>query len=224
MYKPPELPEALAAALQDYVSAAENDSEAIDRCNAVAVQMGELNPVRGPVKAVLWVPIENVSPNDYNPNSVATRELQLLHLSISKDGYTQPVVTATDDEGYVIVDGFHRYFTCKNNDDIRADTHDRLPVVVMSDGIGDRMEATVRHNRARGRHSVDGMANMVFELLGEGYSEEEVMNRLGMEASEVARLKHTTGFSKLLEDHEYSRALLTRRQIMAAKEHGEKPL
>lgn len=124
----------------------------------------------------------------------------------------------------MIVDGFHRFFTCKNQPDIRESTHGFLPVVTISDKLGDRMEATVRHNRARGRHSVTGMTNIVFGLLDEGHSEAEVMERLGMEASEVARLVHITGFSKLLKDHEYSKAIVSRRQALLAKEQGAEVL
>ena len=117
-----------------------------------------------------------------------------------------------------------KYSTTKHNPDILESTHGRLPVVTISTQLGDRMEATVRHNRARGRHSVAGMAGMVFQLLEEGYTEDEVMDRLGMEAAEVARLKHITGFAKLLEDHEYTNALVSKRQILMAKEAGEKVL
>ena len=173
-----------------------------------------------PINFVRWVDINKVEANDYNPNSVANKELSLLYTSIKHDGYTQPIVTVYDEEKdkYVIVDGFHRYFTCKNNEDLLKRNYGRLPVVVIEKDINDRMASTVRHNRARGKHSIDGMSNMVFEMLDNGWKDEDICNELGMETEEIVRLKHITGFSKLFENTEYRSAWKTKRQIMIEKE------
>jgi len=172
----------------------------------------ELSPTRSqPIDLVRWVPIDMVSPNDYNPNSVARIEMKLLYTSILHDGYTQPVVTIWDDEKqkYVIVDGFHRYYTAKVNPDILERNHGLLPIVVISADMNHRMASTVRHNRARGKHSVSGMANMVFSMLENGWEDADICNELGMEAEELVRLKHITGFSKLFADAGYQRAWVT---------------
>lgn len=155
-----------------------------------------------------------VSPNDYNPNSVARVEMKLLYTSILHDGYTQPVVTIWDNlrEKYIIVDGFHRYYTAKTNPDILARNHGLLPIVVIQADINDRMASTVRHNRARGKHSISGMANMVFSMLDNGWEDAEICNELGMESEELVRLKHITGFSKLFADTGYKRAWVTKQQ------------
>ena len=168
-----------------------------------------------PISDVLWVSVDDVEPNDYNPNTVAGQEMKLLHTSIKHDGYTQPIVTIYDKEKkkYVIVDGFHRYFTCKNNKDIFDTTQGRVPIVVIKKDINERMAATVRHNRARGQHSVTGMSNMVFSMLDNGWKDEEVCNHLGMEPDELIRLKHITGFSKLFADTEYNKAWVSKSQI-----------
>jgi len=173
-----------------------------------------------PVDFVRWVPVEQVQANDYNPNSVAGTEMQLLYRSIKNDGYTQPIVTIWDDalEKYVIIDGFHRYFTCKSNADIQEWTNGKLPVVVLKKEINERMAATVRHNRARGSHSVGGMSNMVFKMLDNGWSDEHICNHLGMDADELLRLKHITGFSKLFENAEYNRAWVTKHQLALKKQ------
>ena len=173
-----------------------------------------------PISDVLWVSVDDVEPNDYNPNSVAGQEMKLLHTSIKHDGYTQPIVTIYDEEKkkYVIVDGFHRYFTCKNNKDIFNTTQGRVPIVVIKKDINERMAATVRHNRARGQHSVSGMSSMVFSMLDNGWKDEEVCNHLGMEPDELLRLKHITGFSKLFADTEYNKAWVTKHQIRIKKE------
>lgn len=176
-----------------------------------------------PVDQVQWVPIEDVLPNDYNPNSVAGKEMSLLYTSIKHDGYTQPIVTIWDDDlsKYVIVDGFHRYFTCKNNKDISESTGGKVPIVVIKKDMNERMAATVRHNRARGKHSVGGMSNMVFEMLENGWGDAEICNHLGMEPDELLRLKHITGFSKLFKDAEYSKTWTTKHQIRLKKEYAE---
>jgi ParB-like chromosome segregation protein Spo0J len=173
-----------------------------------------------PVDRIRWVPIGMVEPNDYNPNSVAKIELGLLYTSILHDGYTQPIVTIWDEsrEKYVIIDGFHRYFTCLNNKDILERNCGMLPIVVLHKPINDRMASTVRHNRARGKHSIDGMSNMVFQMLENGWSEAEICAELGMEAEEVLRLKHITGFSKLFEDVQYKKAWESKIQLKLRKQ------
>ena len=176
-----------------------------------------------PVDFVRWIPIDRVEPNDYNPNSVAKIEMGLLYSSIKHDGYTQPVVTIYDPERdkYIIVDGFHRYFVMKTNPDIYESCHGLLPVVVIDKPINDRMASTVRHNRARGKHSVQGMSNMVFKMLDNGWMDEDICNELGMEPEELLRLKHITGFSKLFADREYNKSWMTRRQILIKKKYEE---
>ena len=174
-----------------------------------------------PISHVQWISIEMIEPNDYNPNSVASKELKLLYTSIKHDGYTQPIVTIWDGDKqkYIIVDGFHRYFTCKNNHDIFDSTDGKLPIVVLNKSINDRMAATVRHNRARGAHSINGMSNMVFSMLENGWDDADICNHLGMEADELLRLKHITGFSKLFEDAEYSKSWMNKSQILAKKRY-----
>ena len=183
----------------------------------------ELSPLKEqPIDCVRWVPVEKVTPNDYNPNSVAMQEMSLLYTSIMHDGYTQPVVTVYNPQTdmYEIVDGFHRYYTCKTQADVRERNQGRLPIVVLRKDLNDRMASTVRHNRARGKHSVAGMSNLVFQMLDGGWTDEQICNELGMEPEELLRLKHITGFSKLFEDAEYHKSWVTRHQIRIAKEQG----
>lgn len=178
-----------------------------------------------PVDLVRWVPIERVQANDYNPNSVARTEMKLLYTSIKKDGYTQPIVTIYDPEieKYVIVDGFHRYFVCKTNKDIYDRNHGMVPIVVIEKDINDRMASTVRHNRARGKHSIQGMSSMAFKMLDNGWRDEDICNELGMEPEELVKLKHITGFSKLFKDVEYKEAWESRRQIKLRVLASENP-
>ena len=123
--------------------------------NELRAWVHEVSSTRSePVGCVLWVPVENVRANGYNPNATAVNEMRLLHTSISADGYTQPVVVVRDEEGdgYVVVDGFHRSTIMRQYEDIRQRTGGLLPVVVLEKTMAERMAATVRHNRARGKH------------------------------------------------------------------------
>ena len=202
------------------LSTAKDPLESIDK---IKVYLNSISPMKEqPVNLVRWIPIEDVTPNDYNPNSVASKEMGLLYTSIKHDGYTQPIVTIYDKKKkkYIIVDGFHRYFTCKNNPDILKLNRGRLPIVVIQKDMNDRMASTVRHNRARGTHSVTGMSSMVYQMLENGWADHEICNELGMEAEEVLRLKHITGFSKLFKDKEYGLSYKSPEQVKLEKEHG----
>ena len=194
-------------------------AEAVDRANALSREASDLLPWEDPVGRVQWIPIEMIQANDYNPNSVANQEMRLLHTSISEDGYTQPVVAIWDPEagpdhagGYVIVDGFHRWTTMRMFSDIAERNHGYLPVVVLDKDPADRMASTVRHNRARGKHSVAGMGQLVFSMLEEGETDDTICNKLGLEATELARLKHVTGYSKLYANVAHSPLVLTKTQ------------
>ena len=182
----------------------------------IKAMLHQISPLKDqPVNHVRWVPIEQVEANGYNPNSVAKNEMRLLYVSISHDGYTQPIVVIRDEgrDKYVIVDGFHRYSIMRLNKDIYDLNKGLIPVVVIEKSINDRMASTVRHNRARGKHSVSGMANMVFQMLENGWENEAICAELGIEPDELIRLKHVTGFSKLFENVEYLRSWETKRQI-----------
>ena len=188
--------------------------------DAVRQLLFEQSDQRGqPVDRVRWVPIENVIPNDYNPNNVAGKEMQLLYVSIKADGYTQPIVTIFDEtlKKYVIVDGFHRYFVGRNQADIREAVNGMLPIVVIDKSANERMAATVRHNRARGEHSIAGMGNLVFSMLQNGMTDAEVCNEIGLEPEELLKLKHITGFSKLFVGHKYNKAWETDKMIKLRK-------
>lgn len=182
----------------------------------------EQSPIKhNPVDLVRWVPIDKVQANDYNPNQVAKNEMKLLYTSVDHDGYTQPVVTVYNPkiDKYVIVDGFHRYSISRFYKDIAKRNGGLLPIVVLNKDINDRMASTVRHNRARGKHSIAGMSKIVFEMLQNGWSDAEIVNELGMEHEELIRLKHITGFSKLFKNVKYNRAWETDKQLKIKREY-----
>ena len=65
------------------------------------------------------------------------------------------------------------------------------------------------------------MSNMVFNMLNNGWADKDVCNQLGMEAEELLRLKHITGFSKLFANAEYNKAWVTKNQILWKKQQEE---
>jgi ParB-like chromosome segregation protein Spo0J len=210
--------------LADIFARCANAREKIELMDKITEEVFKMSECPHPIGRIKWVPIEKVEANDYNPNSVAAVEMRLLYISIKHDGYTQPVVTIYDEvkDMYVIVDGFHRFTTMRMNKDIRDKTGGLLPIVVIEKDINDRMASTVRHNRARGKHSIAGMANMVFEMLEKGWDDERICAELGMSADELVRLKHVTGFSKLFENVEYRKAWENNKQLALKRDYKEK--
>lgn len=156
-----------------------------------------------PVSSVKWVLTELVYANDYNPNKVAPPEMKLLRRSIEANGYTQPIVTWRTDDGYEVIDGFHRY-------GIGIEMNlSHLPVVVVNEtdtGREDRIAATIRHNRARGKHQISAMSDIVVELSRRNWNDQKIARELGMDADEVLRLKQITGLAELFADEEFSEA------------------
>ena len=202
----------------------EDPDERLQMIQTMRGFLHSLSPLKHhPVDNVRWVPASKVHANNYNPNQVARREMALLYHSIQKDHYTQPAVCVydSDKDEFVIVDGFHRYLTLVENDDLMRSTMGRLPLVVLNASLADRMGATVRHNRARGKHSMEGMANTVFKMLEQGMTSEEVAQELGLETDEIVRYKITTGFEKLYEDVEFRREWQTNRQLLLGKKWRE---
>jgi ParB-like chromosome segregation protein Spo0J len=184
--------------------------EKILAINFVRKKIHEISPFKNePVDLVTWVPNSTVHANDYNPNSVAPPEMQLLYLSIKEDGYTQPIVTMQDDLEVEVIDGFHRHRVGKEFDDIKQRVHGYLPIVYINEDRtdkADRMAATIRHNRARGKHSVTAMSDIVVEFKKRMWSDEKIAKHLGMDADEVLRLSQISGLSEAFADVQFSKS------------------
>ncbi|WP_304333721.1 ParB/RepB/Spo0J family partition protein [Conchiformibius steedae] len=161
-----------------------------------------------PVYNVIAVPVEKIRANAYNPNNVAPPEMKLLELSIWEDGYTMPIVCykLPDSDEYEIVDGYHRYTTMLTSQRIYEREKGLLPVVVIDKPIENRMASTIRHNRARGSHSIDLMKNIVAQLVEAGMEDKWIMKHIGMDADELLRLKQITGIAALFADADFSAA------------------
>lgn len=192
------------------IDAIDSIDEKIEAINRIKLALHEISPFKlEPVDCVLWKKHELIEANDYNPNSVAPPEMELLRLSVSNDGYTQPVVTFPEGDKITVVDGFHRTRICKEFGDIQARVHGYLPTVSIRPSQTDRnnrMASTIRHNRARGKHAVDAMSEIVLELKNRNWTNERIAKELGMEADEVLRLVQITGLTEMFSDSEFSKS------------------
>lgn len=188
----------------------DNIDSLVNSLNSIKLKMHEISPFKNePVDCVLWIKNENVHANDYNPNSVAPPEMELLVHSINSDGYTQPIVTMEHENLYEVVDGFHRNRVGKESEIIKKRIFGYLPIVkIKSDRTdkSDRMAATVRHNRARGKHKVESMSDMVIYLKRKNWNDEKIAKELGMEADEVLRLAQITGLAEAFKDNDFNKA------------------
>lgn len=182
----------------------------IEAINKIRAMIHAISPFKDqPVDYVKWVKNTDVHSNDYNPNSVAPPEMELLRLSIAADGYTQPIVSMPAESSYEVVDGFHRHRVGKECADIQERVHGYLPLVQINTDRhdkSDRMAATIRHNRARGKHKVEAMSDIVVELKRRFWSDEKIAKELGMEADEVLRLQQVTGLASVFADRDFSEA------------------
>lgn len=184
--------------------------ERVEAINRIKEELKKISPFANePVDSVQWVKEELVIANDYNPNTVAPPEMELLHTSIQEDGYTQPIVVYQHDGIYEVVDGFHRNRVGKEYKDIHDRIHGYLPVTVINDDRhekADRIASTIRHNRARGKHRVEAMSDIVIELKRRNWSDSKIAKELGMDADEVLRLTQITGLAEMFADKDFSEA------------------
>lgn len=202
-------PDAHVQAIRGWIEAGDL-GERVDRLNWVREEIAKASPfVDEPVDCVRWVHGEEVGANDYNPNVVAPPEMELLKVSILADGYTQPIVAHQEEDGYVVVDGFHRNRVGKECKDVMKRVKGFLPVVrIRSDreDKGDRIAATIRHNRARGKHGVDSMSEIVLDLKRRNWNDEKIGRELGMDPDEVLRLAQISGLAEMFADKEFTEA------------------
>lgn len=187
-----------------------DDYQKIEIINHIKLALHEVSPMKSePVDCVIWVPGEAVSSNDYNPNAVAPPEMKLLEISILEDGYTQPIVTFLEGDKREVIDGFHRNRVGKECSAVRERLYGYLPVVAINAGRtdrGDRIASTIRHNRARGKHKIDAMSEIVVELKRRNWSDEKIGRELGMDPDEVLRLSQISGLAEMFADRSFSEA------------------
>ncbi|HHV9805372.1 ParB-like nuclease domain-containing protein [Escherichia coli] len=207
--------EILGNMIRQYFSQARTEDEEgiIQALNHLRKVLHEVSPfAREPVDCVLWVKADDVVANDYNPNVMAPGEKKLLKQSLKKDGFTQPLVVSEEKSHYLVVDGFHRQLLSRE-----ADTGKRLkgwlPVACINQerkGQASRIAATIRHNRARGKHQITSMSDIVRDLSRLGWTDERIGAELGMDQDEVLRLKQISGLTELFQEADFSTAWTVR--------------
>ncbi len=186
------------------------EDERIAVINALKIKLHDMSPMKAePVDCVLWISFDDIEGNDYNPNKVAPPEMELLKTSILEDGYTQPIVAFIENEKRVVVDGFHRHRVGKECKPVSARIKGYLPVVTINaDRIdrGDRIASTIRHNRARGKHQISAMSDIIVELKRRNWSDEKIAKNLGMDSDEILRLSQISGLAEMFAAREFSEA------------------
>lgn len=203
----------LSSMIHRYFSQERPEEETIRALNHLRRELHEVSPfAQEPVDCVLWVKNDEVVANDYNPNVMAPGEKKLLKQSLEKDGFTQPVVVSEEKDHYLVVDGFHRQLLGRE-----ADTGRRLkgwlPVACINQErkeLTTRIAATIRHNRARGKHQITSMSDIVRDLSRLGWTDERISSELGMDRDEVLRLKQISGLTELFQDQDFSPAWTVR--------------
>jgi ParB-like chromosome segregation protein Spo0J len=182
----------------------------IDAINQLRESIHSESPFKNePVDYVKWVKSENVVANDYNPNKVAPPEMELLEISIMNDGYTQPVVTFPNNGIIEVVDGFHRTRVSKESKIVRERVKGYTPTVIIrkeQSDKNDRIASTIRHNRARGKHQVDAMSEIILELKNRNWKNERIARELGMDEEEILRLCQITGLQDIFKDDDFSKS------------------
>lgn len=198
----------LTELLSQKVSELSNVDDKIDTLNKIKLSLNEVSPLKHhPVDCVLWEKSENIEINSYNPNRMFEPESKLLYQSVKNDGYTMPVVSFKSESTIFIVDGQHRRMCERDNKDISESTFGRIPLTNIRGSQSDqsnRMASTIRHNRARGSHSVELMSNIVGELVTAGMSDAWILKHIGMDKDELLRLKQITGLASLFSTQEFS--------------------
>lgn len=187
-----------------------NINETIIIINELREYIHELSPFKNePVDFVKWVNSNNVIANDYNPNKVAPPEMELLEISITNDGYTQPIVTFPNGENIEVVDGFHRHRVGKESKIVSSRIMGYLPIVKIKSEQSDRnnrIASTIRHNRARGKHTVDAMSEIVIELKNRNWTNTRIAKELGMDEDEILRLCQISGLEDIFKDDDFSKS------------------
>lgn len=194
--------------LVEEISSIQTLDDKINAINKVKLSLFDVSPFKNePVDCVIWVKQDTVQANEYNPNHVATPEMKLLYTSIKTDGYTQPIVTFDLKNGNrEVIDGFHRNRVGKEYKDINKRIHGYLPVTTLNKPLDERIGSTIRHNRARGTHGIRPMSDIVLELSRDGWTDDEICLKLGMDLDEVIRLKQITGLKDAFQNHEFSKS------------------
>lgn len=157
-----------------------------------------------PISQVKWIRVEDVNPNDYNPNIVAVNEMMGLKNSLLNNGWIFPITV--NPEGFII-DGYHRWWLSKNDKDVRRAYNGWIPVCIIEKDLQNAICMTITMNSAKGTHQSSIMHDLITRLYNEfGMTKEEIATKCTMTVDEVDLLLQESVFSKLnIDKHTYSK-------------------
>ncbi|EIG1236905.1 ParB-like nuclease domain-containing protein [Escherichia coli] len=193
-----------------YLNSLKKEDERIDAINKIKIELHRSSPFYAePVDCVIWIKNNLIEANDYNPNVMAPSEKRLLIHSLLVDGFTQPVVTLAQKGKYTVIDGFHRQMLGKSTTKLEKKLKGYLPVTCIKHDNNFKaysIASTIRHNRARGKHQIDALSDIVRDLSRMGWDDLRIGSELGMDTDEVLRLKQISGLTELFEEENFSPA------------------
>ncbi len=144
---------------------------------------------------VSYMPIGDLVPNAYNPNRQSDHDFELLKLSMTEDGFTQPIIVRGSDNQ--IVDGEHRWRAG------RELGYDEVPVVLVEFSDEQMRISTLRHNRARGSEDIALSAEVLRDLEKLG-ALEWAQDSLMMDDTEIEVLLSDIAAPEALAGQEYN--------------------
>jgi len=184
-------------------------NEKVSVLNDIRAKLHEYSPFKDePTDCVLWLKGDEIKPNNYNPNYVASPEMTLLTHSIQKYHYAMPIVAFNNDDRIIVVDGEHRHIIGTTNTEISNRLYGYLPISLLDENStqGDLVAATIDFNRARGEHKVMSMGDIVKILLDNEWEDDKIAKELGMSVEELLRLKQIKGIAASLANKEYAKS------------------
>lgn len=161
-----------------------------------------------PIDNIIWIPVDDLRANQYNPNVVFDAEFRLLERSILSTGWVQPILVSRAGDGFEIIDGFHRAMLAKTSERVRDLTNGMVPCAVLDLSHQERMLLTVRMNRAKGSHIACRMHDLVTRLVNDhGLPPGYIADSIGATTDEVNLLLQENVFKAMdIKNHRYSRA------------------
>ncbi|MCG9753490.1 ParB/RepB/Spo0J family partition protein [Vibrio brasiliensis] len=175
--------------------------------NLVTDLLMQLFPSLPPICTTKLLPLDAINANDYNPNKMGKPESRLLQHSIEQDGLTLPVLVnqVNGDEGYTLIDGFHRYELLKSKPHLQP-LSGYIPALILNKTRSKAIATSVRHNIARGVHQVELTADMVIMLKQLNWSNNQIGLELGMDRDEVLRMQQITGLAQIFLGEDFSKS------------------
>jgi len=146
---------------------------------------------------ITLIELNKIEPNNYNPNIIPDDILAKLRAEIEQKGLCEPIIVRSRGEGYVIVDGFHRWQIC------RELNWQEVPCIIQDYDDNEAKIKTLQLNYMRGSAIPIKLASLIHELNKE-ISLEDLAKRLPYEEPQLLDnlelLKLPDDFGKDIED------------------------